>query len=151
VQDGAARTVEIPVCYGGEHGADLDETAALCGLAADELVRLHQAEGLRVYMLGFAPGAPYIGLLDAKLAVPRLATPRTLVPAGSIGIANRQTVVYPTPAPGGWRLIGRTPRVLFDIARESPCLLRPGDRIRFTAIDADAFAHLEQAEGRASR
>lgn len=145
------RTIEIPVCYGGEHGVDLVETAALCGLTPEALVRLHVAADLRVYMLGFAPGAPYIGLLDPRLGVPRLAKPRTNVAAGSIGIANRQSVVYPTAAPGGWRLIGRTPLVLFDIAREPACLLRPGDRIRFVAIDADEFARRERADAEARR
>ena len=138
-----AREIVIPVCYGGEFGPDLLDTAALCDISPDQLVALHQAtDTLRVYMLGFAPGAPYIGLLDPRLGVPRLSTPRTLVPAGSVAIANRQSVIYPVAAPGGWRLIGRTPLVLFDASRDEPCLLRPGDRIRFTAIDAGRYAEL---------
>lgn len=139
------RTIEVPVCYGGEFGPDLEETAALCGVSAQALVDLHQADGLRVYMLGFAPGAPYIGLLDERLGAPRLASPRTRVPAGSVAIANRQSVIYPTVAPGGWRLIGRTPLTLFEVARAEPCLLRPGDGIRFRSIDASAFERLDAA------
>lgn len=138
----APRTVDIPVCYGGEHGPDLAEAAAGCGLTVEELLSLHQQpqEAQQVYMIGFAPGHPYIGQLDARVALPRRATPRTLVPAGSVAIANRQTVIYSLAAPGGWSLIGRTPLALFDGRRAEPCLLRPGDRVRFVPIDAAAFA-----------
>ncbi len=128
--------VEIPVCYGGAHGPDLDEAASRCGVTADALVALHHAPlPLRVYMIGFAPGAPYIGLHDATLALPRRATPRVRVPAGTVAIANRQTVIYPFEAPGGWNLIGRTPLVLFDAWRDPPGLLTPGTRVRFVPID----------------
>lgn len=144
-----ARVVEISVCYGGEHGPDLAQAADNCGITPDELVRLHQqpAEEQQVYMIGFAPGNPYIGRLDPVLAIPRRATPRTSMPVGTVCIANRQTVVYPLTAPGGWNMIGRTPLRLFDARRDEPCLLRPGDHVRFRAIEADAFAEaLARAE-----
>jgi KipI family sensor histidine kinase inhibitor len=141
----AEPVVDIPVCYGGEFGPDLDEAAGLCGITSAELIALHQqAEPLRVYMIGFAPGAPYIGLLDERLSLPRRATPRTRVPGGTVAIANRQSVIYPFTAPGGWNLIGRTPRVLFDPLRDPPGLLRPGTRVRFRAIDAHEYAALLQ-------
>lgn len=142
----ASRLIEIPVCYGGDFGPDLEETAATCGMTASELIDLHQnpSEEQRVYMIGFAPGNPYIGRLDPSLAIPRRSTPRTSMPTGSVCIANRQSVVYPLSAPGGWNMIGRTPLRLFDVDRAEPCLLRPGDRIRFRAIDADAFARASE-------
>lgn len=144
----APRLIEIPVCYGGEFGPDLEETAAACGLTADALVALHQqpAEEQRVYMIGFAPGNPYIGRLDPALAIPRRATPRTSMPMGTVCIANRQSVVYPLAAPGGWNMIGRTPLRLFDANRAEPCLLRAGDRIRFRAIDAETFLREQAAQ-----
>ncbi|MDB5816721.1 MAG: Allophanate hydrolase 2 subunit 1 [Rhizobacter sp.] len=132
--------VEIPVCYGGVHGPDLDEAARLCKVSPGELIALHQRDELRVYMIGFAPGAPYIGLLDERLALPRRSSPRLSVPAGTIAIANRQSVIYPFTAPGGWNLIGRTPLTLFDASRTPPGLLRPGTRVRFKAIDEAALA-----------
>jgi KipI family sensor histidine kinase inhibitor len=130
--------VDIPVCYGGVHGPDLDEAARLCKLDPAELVAIHQqpeAEPISVYMIGFAPGAPYIGLHDARLSLPRRSTPRIAVPAGTVAIANRQSVVYPFTGPGGWNLIGRTPLTLFDARRDPPGLLSPGVRIRFRAIE----------------
>ncbi|WPB56274.1 5-oxoprolinase subunit PxpB [Xylophilus sp. GOD-11R] len=139
---GPSRLLEIPVCYGGEFGPDLQSSAEACGITPDELVRLHQQPGeeQRVYMVGFAPGNPYIGRLDPVLSLPRRATPRTSMPVGTICIANRQTVVYPITAPGGWNMIGRTPLRLFDARRAEPCLLRPGDRVVFRAIDAQTYA-----------
>ncbi|HEY4066565.1 MAG TPA: 5-oxoprolinase subunit PxpB [Burkholderiaceae bacterium] len=135
--DEAGPVIDIPVCYGGEYGPDLEEAARLCGITPDELVALHQQpQPLRVYMIGFAPGAPYIGRHDARLALPRRATPRVSVPAGTVAIANRQSVIYPFAAPGGWNLIGRTPLRLFDASRNPPGLLKPGTMVRFRAIDA---------------
>ncbi|CAN5179665.1 5-oxoprolinase subunit PxpB [soil metagenome] len=134
----ASPIVEIPVCYGGRYGPDLAEAARLCEMTPDELVALHQQPGeppLKVYMIGFAPGAPYIGLLDQRLSLPRRSTPRIDVPAGTVAIANRQSVIYPYTGPGGWNLIGRTPLTLFDPTRDPPGLLNPGDRVRFRAID----------------
>ncbi len=132
----ADAVVDIPVCYGGDHGPDLDEAARLCGLTPDELIELHQQpQPLRVYMIGFAPGAPYIGLHDHQLSLPRRATPRISVPAGTVAIANRQSVIYPFTAPGGWNLIGRTPLALFDPWSDPPGIFRPGTLVRFRAID----------------
>lgn len=133
----AARTVEIPVAYGGEHGPDLDSAAAELGMAADELIRRHSSGDYTVAMIGFAPGFPYLSGLDPALALPRLATPRTQVAAGSVAIGGAQTGIYPRESPGGWRLLGRTPRVLFDSAREPPSLLQPGDHVRFVPVNAE--------------
>lgn len=141
-----ARQVEIPVCYGGRHGPDLDEVAKTCGLAPEDVVRLHTAAPGHVFMLGFAPGHPYIGLWDRRLALPRRSSPRTRVPAGSVALANRQSVIYPFESPGGWHLIGRTPLAMFDITRESPCLLQPGDCVRFVEISAARFDAIERGQ-----
>jgi inhibitor of KinA len=146
----AQREVEIPVCYGGEHGPDLEDVAAAAGLAPEELVRRHGLPGATVIMLGFAPGQPYIGLHDPAFQVPRRQVPRTRVPAGSVGIANRQTAIYPNASPGGWHIIGRTPLRLFDADRESPTLLLPGDRVRFRAIDEATLERLLEADGSAA-
>jgi len=136
--------VEIPVCYGSEYGPDLDAVAGHAGLSRDEVVARHAAAEYTVAMLGFAPGFPYLLGLDPALRAPRRATPRTRVPAGSVAIGGAQTGIYPRELPGGWHLIGRTPRVLFDPAREPPCLLAPGDRVRFRTIEADEFARLAE-------
>lgn len=136
----AARTIEIPVAYGGEFGPDLDAAAAELQLTPQQLIERHAGGDYRVAMIGFAPGFPYLSGLDPALALPRLATPRARVAAGSVAIGGAQTGIYPRQSPGGWRLIGRTPLSLFDPAREAPSLLLPGDRVRFVAIDADRFA-----------
>lgn len=137
-----ARVVDVPVCYGGDHGPDLDDVATACGLSAAQLIERHAQPAYLVAMLGFSPGFPYLLGLDPTLAVPRLATPRVRVPAGSVGIGGAQTGVYPDAGPGGWRLIGRTPLRLFDTGREPPARLAPGDRLRFVPIDAARFAEL---------
>lgn len=139
-----SRIVEIPVCYGGAHGEDLDAAATELGIAATELIARHVAALYTVAMIGFAPGFPYLSGLDPTLALPRFATPRTRVPAGSVAIGGAQTGIYPRESPGGWRLLGRTPLRLFDAQRDPPSLLAPGDRVRFVAIDADAFARMER-------
>ncbi|GAB3091844.1 5-oxoprolinase subunit PxpB [Lysobacter terrae] len=133
-----ARTVEIPVVYGGEAGPDLDSAAAELGIAPAELAQRHAAGLYTVAMIGFAPGFPYLLGLDPQLALPRLATPRTSVPAGSVAIGGLQTGIYPRESPGGWRLIGRTPLSLFDPSKDPPTLLAPGDRVRFVAVAAAA-------------
>ncbi len=142
---GDARIVEIPVRYGDDFGADLDDAATALGIDRDTLIARHNAPLYTVAMLGFAPGFPYLLGLDASLALPRLATPRTRVPAGSVGIGGAQTGIYPRESPGGWRLIGRTPLRLFDPGREHPSLLAPGDRVRFVAIDDARFVALAEA------
>lgn len=141
-----ARRIEIPVCYGGDCGADLDAVAAHTGLARDEVIARHTAAEYTVAMLGFAPGFPYLLGLDPALHVPRRATPRTRVPAGSVAIGGAQTGIYPCELPGGWHLIGHTPLVLFDPRRDLSCLLAPGDRVRFRGIDTDEFARLAERE-----
>jgi inhibitor of KinA len=128
--------VEIPVCYGGEYGPDLDEVAAFAHCSADDVVRRHSESVYRVYMLGFLPGFAYLGAVDETIAMPRRQTPRPAVPAGSVGIAGRQTGVYPSDSPGGWRLVGRTPWRMFDAARPRPALLDAGDRVRFVPVPA---------------
>lgn len=138
--------VVIPVCYGGEFGEDLTEVARALDLTAEEVVNLHSGYGLSVLMIGFAPGHPYIGMLDERLAIPRRATPRKAVPSGSIGLANCQTVVYPMTLPSGWSLIGRTPLKLFDPHGETPCLLSPGDRVRFQPITEAEFMELKEQQ-----
>ena len=132
--DDPARTVTISVRYGGPDGPDLVEVAAATGLHPADVVEIHAGPTYRVFMLGFAPGFAYLGPLPEELAVPRRATPRERVPAGSVAIAGRQTAVYPFATPGGWRLIGRTDRRMWDIERASPSMLRPGDTVRFEPV-----------------
>jgi KipI family sensor histidine kinase inhibitor len=134
-----ARQVDIPVCYGGAFGPDLAEVAGLCALSEEEVIARHAAAAYRVYMIGFSPGFAYLGGLDPTIATPRRATPRLKVPAGSVGIAGMQTGIYPVTTPGGWQIIGRTPKPLFLPTQENPCLLYPGDRLRFVPIDEAAF------------
>lgn len=128
------RQVTIPVRYGGEDGPDLADAARRLGLAPDELIAQHTARPWRVLMIGFAPGFPYIGPLPASLTLPRRATPRAAVPAGSVAIAAGMTGIYPSQLPGGWHLIGKTQVTLFDPTREPPAYLQPGDRVQFVAI-----------------
>jgi KipI family sensor histidine kinase inhibitor len=125
----AGETVEIPVSYDGE---DLPEVAGLTGLDPEEVVRRHTAPEYTVAFLGFSPGFPYLVGLDPALEVPRRETPRTSIPAGSVGLAGNQTGIYPTASPGGWQLIGHTDVTLFDPARDPPALLAPGTHLRFT-------------------
>jgi len=127
-------SLEVPVCYDAEFGPDLAEVAEQVKLSTGEVVRRHAVPGHRVLMMGFAPGQPYVGGLDAALAVPRRATPRTRVPAGSVAIANTQTAVYPFEISGGWNVIGRTPLRVFDVTREPAALFTPGMGVRFVAI-----------------
>ena len=134
------RTVEIPVCYGGEFGPDLDEVAAMHGLPASHVIELHTSRTYRAYFLGFAPGFAYLGDLAPEIATPRLATPRKKVAAGSVGIAGVQTAVYPFAMPGGWRLIGRTPLEMFRQDRIPMGLICMGDEVRFRAITREEFA-----------
>ncbi|HEX2754219.1 MAG TPA: 5-oxoprolinase subunit PxpB [Candidatus Limnocylindrales bacterium] len=126
--------IEIPVRYGGPDGPDLDAVAGLHGLRPDEVVDLHASARYHVLFLGFGPGFGYLGGLPAALVTPRRASPRERVPAGSVGIAGEHTAVYPLAMPGGWQLIGRTDRVLFDPDRPDPALLRPGATVRFVPL-----------------
>jgi inhibitor of KinA len=139
-----ARTVEIPVCYGGEHGPDLAEVAKGCGLSTSEVVKLHVSRTYHAYFLGFAPGFAYLGELPEEIATPRLETPRKKVPAGSVGIAGRQTAVYPFATPGGWNLIGRTPLTLFRSDRKKMSLVEIGDQVQFRSITREEFSERDQ-------
>ncbi len=141
------RVVQIPVRYGGACGPDLEEAARLCGLAPAELVARHAAPVYRVHLLGFTPGFPYLGGLDPRIAVPRLASPRTRIPPGSVAIGGEQTGIYPVESPGGWRLVGRTPLRLFDPAPGAarPFLLAAGDGLRFVPVEEEAYRDLERA------
>ncbi len=139
-----ANTVTIPVLYGSDAGPDLAALAALHSLTPDHVIALHTSVEYRVYMLGFSPGFPYLGQVPDAIATPRLATPRTKVPAGSVGIAGSQTGIYPQESPGGWRLIGRTPLRLYDPTRPEPFLLSAGDRVRFVSIDQRKFDRLSE-------
>ena len=140
--------VEIPVCYGGEYGPDLEEVAQHCSLTPEEVIARHTAPTYRIYMLGFTPGFPYLGGMDPSIAAPRRKEPRIHIPAGSVGIAGEQTGVYPIVSPGGWQLIGRTPLRLFDPQREQPILLSAGAGIRFVPIDEETFRKMEEKEGK---
>lgn len=138
------RTVEIPVCYGGEYGEDLPFVARHAGMSEQEVIALHCSKPYRIYMLGFLPGFPYLGGLDERLFSPRLDTPRTRIPAGSVGIGGQQTGIYPMESPGGWQLIGRTPLRLFAPGRPLP--YAGGDRIRFVPIDPPEYARIARQE-----
>lgn len=137
--------IQVPVCYGEDLGPDLQAVARFADLSPDEVVALHAGAIYRVFMLGFMPGFPYLGRLDPRLAVPRRATPRLRVPAGSVGIAGWQTGIYPAETPGGWQLIGRTPVRPFDLARSSPFLFQAGDRVQFVPIVRSEFERVSGA------
>jgi inhibitor of KinA len=134
----------IPVLYGGSTGPDLDDVAHTAGLTPRQVIELHCSVLYHVYMLGFSPGFPYLGTLPAALVMPRLATPRKRVAAGSIGLAGGQTGIYPQESPGGWRIIGRTPVRLFSMTRTKPFLLQAGDQVRFVSIDDSEFHELSE-------
>lgn len=136
------RRHEIPVWYHASVGPELPVLAARSGLTEGEVVRLHSEREYPVFALGFAPGFGFMGLVDERLASPRLSTPRKRVAAGSVGIAERQTAAYPAVSPGGWNLIGRTPVRLFDHEREGYSLLQPGDRVRFVPVSRSEFLAL---------
>jgi len=132
----------VPVCYGGEFGPDLDHVCQHTGLSKEEVVRLHAGTDYLIYMLGFTPGFSYLGGMDERLATPRLKTPRTVIPAGSVGIAGKQTGIYPIDSPGGWQLIGRTPLKLYDPYREPPVLLKAGNYVRFVPISEAEYEEI---------
>ena len=136
------RLIEIPVCYGGELGPDLSYVAEYNQLSEEEVIELHSSGEYLVYMLGFAPGFPYIGGMNKKIAAPRKETPRLSIPARSVGIAGEQTGIYPIETPGGWQLIGRTPKELFLPDENPPALLQAGDRISFKPISYEEYLSL---------
>ncbi|QQD84981.1 5-oxoprolinase subunit PxpB [Jeotgalicoccus sp. ATCC 8456] len=138
------KVVEIPVCYGGEFGPDIKKFEK-SGLSETDVIELHSNKEYLVYMLGFMPGFPYLGGLDERLYKDRLDSPRTRIPAGSVGIGGQQTGMYPFTSPGGWNLLGRTPIPLYDKNRDHAILYGAGDRIVYKAIDEDEYYRLEQA------
>ena len=145
-----SRVISIPVCYGGEYGPDIGFVAAHNGLTEEEVVTLHTSRPYLVYMLGFMPGFPYLGGMPEKLATPRLAQPRTKIPAGSVGIAGSQTGFYPFESPGGWQLIGRTPVRSFSLDSGEPFLFAAGDYLKFEAVSEEEYRQIRQlvADGR---
>jgi inhibitor of KinA len=142
--DRPSRLLEVPVCYEPECGPDLATVVQHCRLSPNEIMRCHCRPEYRVRCVGFSPGFPYLSKLPRALATPRRASPRTEVPAGSVGIGGAQTGIYPLPSPGGWNIIGRTPLRLFDASREPAALLQTGDRVRFFAIDRAEFKRWEK-------
>ena len=135
-------TVEIPVCYGGEFGPDIQFVAEHNSITTDDVVRIHSGTEYQIYMIGFTPGFPFLGGLPEVLHTPRLETPRSFVPEGSVGIANNQTGIYPVASPGGWQLIGRTPIRLFAPERSNPFIYKAGDRIKFKPISEEDYNRL---------
>lgn len=140
------RVIEIPVCYGGKLGPDLDIVAEHNGLTSEEVIHIHTSGDYLVYMIGFAPGFPYMGGMSERIAAPRRPSPRLAIPAGSVGIAGTQTGVYPIETPGGWQLIGQTPLPLFRPNESSPSLLQAGDQVRFVAITEEEYYEMKEGQ-----
>ncbi len=137
-------TIEIPVLYGGLYGPDIENVARHNNLSVKEVINIHTSAKYLIYMLGFTPGFPYLGGMDKRISTPRLSSPRTKIPAGSVGIAGEQTGVYPMQSPGGWQLIGSTPVELFNPERENPILLKSGNYIVFKSIDEDEYMKIKE-------
>ena len=135
--------VEIPTVYGGEFGPDLGFVASYNHISEDEVVSIHSGTDYLVYMLGFIPGFTYLGGMDPRIATPRLSSPRTLIPAGSVGIAGEQTGTYPSDSPGGWQIIGRTPVTMYDMSKKQAALLQAGDYVRYVSIDENEFHRIK--------
>ena len=135
--------VEVPTVYGGEFGPDLSFVASHNHLSEDEVVSIHSGTDYLVYMLGFIPGFTYLGGMDPRIATPRLSSPRTLIPAGSVGIAGEQTGTYPSDSPGGWQIIGCTPVTMYDMSKKQAALLRAGDYVRYVPIDDTEFYRIK--------
>ena len=135
--------VEVPTVYGGEFGPDLSFVASHNHLSEDEVISIHSGTDYLVYMLGFIPGFTYLGGMDSCIATPRLSSPRTLIPAGSVGIAGEQTGTYPSDSPGGWQIIGRTPVTMYDMSKAQAALLKAGDYVRYVPIDESEFHRIK--------
>lgn len=135
--------IEIPTVYGGEFGPDLGFVASHNNLSEDEVVSIHSGTDYLVYMLGFIPGFTYLGGMDPRIATPRLSSPRTLIPAGSVGIAGEQTGTYPSDSPGGWQIIGRTPVTMYDMSKKQAALLSAGDYVRYVPIDEAEYNRIK--------
>lgn len=139
-----AEVITIPVCYGGEYGPDLEVVAEHNGLTVEEVISIHTSTDYLIYMMGFAPGFPYLGGMSEKIATPRLASPRMKIPAGSTGIAGSQTGIYPMESPGGWQIIGRTPVKLYDPNRNPHILPKAGNYIRFSQVSEKEYADIKR-------
>ena len=140
----SSKIFEIPVCYGGEYGPDLDHIAKHAGLTAEEVIRIHSSKDYLIYMLGFLPGFSYLGGLDERIHTPRLANPRVKIPAGSVGIGGSQTGIYPLDSPGGWQLLGMTPVKTYDPQRKVPILFEAGDYIRFIPVSEEEYLKIKE-------
>lgn len=138
------RIFEIPVCYGGEYGPDIENIAEHAGLSVEEVIKIHSSKDYLIYMLGFLPGFTYLGGLDERIHTPRLASPRLKIRAGSVGIGGSQTGIYPLDSPGGWQLMGMTPVRTYDPERQTPILVEAGDYIRFIPIDEEEFLRIQE-------
>ncbi|WP_416147863.1 5-oxoprolinase subunit PxpB [Salipaludibacillus sp. HK11] len=145
IQELKSRQVTLPVYYGGEQGPDLNDVASYHQINEQELIERHVASRYRVYMIGFAPGFPYLGGLNETIATPRRKTPRKQVSAGSVGIAGPQTGVYSVNSPGGWQIIGHTPVKLFDEKKQQPTLLKTGDHVTFKSVSKKEYDEIFQA------
>lgn len=141
--NGLVTVVEISTVYGGEFGPDLGFVASHNKLSEDEVVSIHSGTDYLVYMLGFIPGFTYLGGMDPRIATPRLSSPRTLIPTGSVGIAGEQTGTYPSDSPGGWQIIGRTPVIMYDMSKEQAALLSAGDYVRYVPIDETEYNRIK--------
>ena len=136
------RLVEIPAYYSAESGLDLEDTAALIGISTEELIELHSQSEYTVFALGFMPGFAFMGIVPEALILPRLSTPRTNVPAGSVAIAEKQTAVYTDTSPGGWRILGRSPMSFFDLNKNPPQPYQIGDKVKFKPISKQEYLDL---------
>ncbi len=135
--------ISIPVCYGGEYGPDLSNVAEHAGISEDEVIKRHSAKACHCYMIGFMPGFAYLGGMDESIATPRLTNPRTVIKGGSVGIAGKQTGIYPIDSPGGWQLIGRTPLRLFTPEASRPTLIEAGYEVRFLPVSEEEYKKIE--------
>jgi inhibitor of KinA len=137
--DPSSRLVTIPVCYEKEFSPDIGYVASTKNISVEEVIHIHTSQNYHVYMLGFLPGFAYMGEVNEQIVIPRKQQPRQKVEAGSVGLAGKQTGIYPFASPGGWQIIGRTPVKLFDAAKDQPTLLSAGDRVQFISIGKDEF------------
>lgn len=141
---GRKRVYEIPVCYGGEYGPDLENIAKHAGISEEEVIQIHSSKDYLIYMLGFLPGFTYLGGLDERIHTPRLANPRLKISAGSVGIGGSQTGIYPMDSPGGWQLMGMTPVKTYDPDRKVPILVEAGDYIRFVPVNEEEYLRIKE-------
>ena len=139
----AYREIYIPVCYGGEYGPDIATVAQNAGISEEDVIKRHSARVCHCYMIGFLPGFAYLGGMDETIATPRLTNPRTVINGGSVGIAGKQTGIYPIDSPGGWQLIGRTPLHLFTPEASRPTLIEAGYEVRFVPVTEEEYKNIE--------